>query len=261
MYTPKSKEEADFLAAYDPNKYQNPAVAVDTALYGYDKIEKRLKTLLIKRGGFPYKGCLAFPGGFVNIDEHIHAAAARELEEETGISGAYSELYYTLGAPDRDPRYRVITPEYLSLVDLAKVHPQAADDAAFAGWYMLKNFSVEIVRGPGCTDENFTLILSGEEEITVRAERVTEYGEAVHRKFRVTQDGGMAFDHAKVAVLSLLRLQEGLKYGDIAYNVFPEGTGLDRLTELYSAAFLAGEDLKSNPTLIKRDGENYTFQR
>ena len=85
MYTPSSPEEREFLARYNPNKYKKPSVAVDTALYGYDPEEKKLKALLIRRGGFPYRGCWAFPGGFLNMEEHIHAAAARELQEETGI--------------------------------------------------------------------------------------------------------------------------------------------------------------------------------
>ena len=48
-------------------KYPHPAVTTDCVVFGYDGL--RLNVLLIERGGEPYKGCWAFPGGFLNIDE------------------------------------------------------------------------------------------------------------------------------------------------------------------------------------------------
>ena len=40
------------------------------------------KVLLIERGDEPFKGCWAFPGGFMNMDETTEQCAIRELEEE-----------------------------------------------------------------------------------------------------------------------------------------------------------------------------------
>lgn len=68
-YKPSGKDEETFLKNYDAGKYQNPAVAADTALFAADG--KNIKLLLIKRGGYPYKGCWALPGGFVNIDRYF----------------------------------------------------------------------------------------------------------------------------------------------------------------------------------------------
>ena len=62
--------------------YPRPAVTTDCVIFGYDG--KELKVLLIERGIEPFKGCWAFPGGFLNMDEDALAGARRELEEETG---------------------------------------------------------------------------------------------------------------------------------------------------------------------------------
>ena len=67
-YVPKTSEEAAYIAAYDPTKnYPNPAVTVDLAVYAFDENARAMKLLLIRRGGFPYKGDMALPGGFLNM--------------------------------------------------------------------------------------------------------------------------------------------------------------------------------------------------
>ena len=69
-YVAKTKEEADYISNYDPTKYYpNPAVTVDLAVYAFDDTKNTLKLLLIERGGFPYKGDMAIPGGFLDIGE------------------------------------------------------------------------------------------------------------------------------------------------------------------------------------------------
>ena len=259
MYTPSSPEEREFLAGYNPNKYKKPSVAVDTALYGYDPKEKKLKALLIRRGGFPYRGCWAFPGGFLNMEEHIHAAAARELQEETGISDVYADLYYVMGAPDRDPRDRVITPQYLSLVNLAAVSPRAGDDAAEAGWFALNGFAKKAARGERSVREEYEICLEGPERLELRVAQESHYAKTVQRRMEILESGDMAFDHAEVALRSLLHLRQELRYGDIAYNVFPEGATLAELQGLYEAAFLSPGDVEGNPLLQKQKDGRLTY--
>ncbi|HZR45483.1 MAG TPA: NUDIX hydrolase, partial [Candidatus Manganitrophaceae bacterium] len=92
-----------------PYTYAYPHLAVTTDIVVFTIRERRLKLLLIKRGGAPYKGKWALPGGFVEPEEDLEQSAMRELEEETGVSGVYLEQLYTFGKPRRDPRERVIT--------------------------------------------------------------------------------------------------------------------------------------------------------
>ena len=114
-------------------KYPHPSVTTDCVIFGFDGT--RLNVLLIERGNDPYKGCWAFPGGFLNMDESALEGAKRELYEETGLSDAYIHQFHAFSAPDRDPRERVISIAYFALVRLTDV--KAGDDAAKAQWFPL----------------------------------------------------------------------------------------------------------------------------
>lgn len=116
-------------------EYPRPAVTADCVVVTK---EAEPKVLFIQRGNEPYKGCWAFPGGFMNMDETTEQCAIRELEEETGLKidevkqiGAYSRV-------DRDPRGRTITVAYLAFVD-SPVEVKGQDDAAKAEWFALSN--------------------------------------------------------------------------------------------------------------------------
>ena len=111
--------------------YPRPAVTTDCVIFGYDG--KELKVLLIERGIEPFKGCWAFPGGFLNMDEDALAGARRELKEETGLEDAFIEQFHTFSEPGRDPRGRVITIAHYALVTIQEV--EGGDDAAQARWF------------------------------------------------------------------------------------------------------------------------------
>ena len=113
-------------------KYPHPAVTTDCVIFGYD-IKEGLSVLLVERGGEPFKGCLAFPGGFMKIDEDAETGALRELKEETGLETGQVEQFGCFTDVNRDPRERVITIAFMSLVKKTEVH--GGDDAAAASWY------------------------------------------------------------------------------------------------------------------------------
>jgi 8-oxo-dGTP diphosphatase len=94
--------------------------------------------LLIERGWPPYEGCWALPGGHVDAGETSLAAAARELEEETGIIVPAANLRQVgaFDAPGRDPRGRYVSVAYTATLR-APITPEAGDDATAARWWPL----------------------------------------------------------------------------------------------------------------------------
>lgn len=103
-----------FLADYDASRYPHPSLTVDVALLTVGG--GRLRALLQRRDRPPQRGRWALPGGFVGFDEGLERAAARVLRDRTGLEGVFLEQLYTFGAPDRDPRTRVVTVAYVALV-------------------------------------------------------------------------------------------------------------------------------------------------
>ena len=134
-------------------KYPRPAVTADCIVITR---EAEPKVLLIERGDEPFKGCWAFPGGFMNMDETTEQCAIRELEEETGLLisdmhqiGAYSKV-------DRDPRGRTVTVAYLAIID-EPVAVTGQDDAAKAEWWPLSDL-------PHLAFDHYDIISYGQEE-------------------------------------------------------------------------------------------------
>ena len=114
-------------------KYPRPAVTADCIVIAK---EEEPKVLLIQRANDPFKGCWAFPGGFMDMDETTEQCAIREIKEETGLDvtdikqiGCYSKV-------DRDPRGRTLTVAYLAIID-KPVEVTGLDDAAKAEWFPL----------------------------------------------------------------------------------------------------------------------------
>jgi 8-oxo-dGTP diphosphatase len=112
-------------------KYPRPAVTADCVVVTR---EKEPQVLLIQRGNPPFKGCWAFPGGFMNMDETTEQCAIRELQEETGLVLKECHQIGTYSGVTRDPRGRTITTAFLFIVN-APAEVKGQDDATNAQWF------------------------------------------------------------------------------------------------------------------------------
>ena len=122
-------------------EYPRPAASVDVVVSRIIDGDEHI--LLIQRKHEPFQGSWALPGGFIEMDETLEQAAARELKEETCLDAVAICQIGTFSAVDRDPRSRVISTAFDVTVDAAQT-PVAADDAADWQWKSLKSLDCEI---------------------------------------------------------------------------------------------------------------------
>lgn len=262
--------EKEFLASYDPGDYVRPSVAADMVIFtvrdmpenNYRKLsEKELHVLLIQRGGHPYLGKWALPGGFVRPEETIGEAARRELLEETGVSSGYLEQLYTFSTPGRDPRTWVISCAYMALVDSTALQLRAGDDASDAGWFQLSYSLLEETRSVSPQDSSckrrYEMTLT-KGEIVLSAV-VTEATGRNNLEFEIIENDGLAFDHAKIIACAIQRLRNKVEYTDLALNLMPEKFTLTELQQVYEV--ILGKPLlkaafrRKIKDLVKETGE------
>ncbi|MFG2303805.1 NUDIX domain-containing protein [Actinacidiphila glaucinigra] len=183
------------MAPYDPSAFPPFAVTVDLVVLTVRS--HALCALAVRRGEPPYQGRWALPGGFVRGDEDLSGAAARELEEETGLragSGVHLEQLATYGDPRRDPRMRVVSVAHLVLApDLPA--PRAGGDARSARWA------------------------------------------PVEELLRNSEEGALAFDHARILADGVERARSKLEYSALATAFCPPEFTVGELRRVYEAVW------------------------
>ncbi len=114
-------------------KYKHAVIATDVAIFTVQGNE--LKVLLIKMKKEPFTGMWALPGGIIKVDESVDDAAARILEEKTGVTKIYLEQLATFGKVDRDPFGRVVSVAYFALVPSATRDLKTTQEYEGVDWF------------------------------------------------------------------------------------------------------------------------------
>lgn len=113
--------------------FEKPIIAVDLLVFTI--ADDRLKIVLVERAEEPFKGSLSLPGVFVRRGETLDDAAQRGISEEAGLKEIYFEQLYTWGQLDRDPRERIISVSYLSLVHYERMRLGSGERVSSAALY------------------------------------------------------------------------------------------------------------------------------
>ena len=207
MNEPRDKKgltEAEFLAAYDPSKWERPSVAVDMFCY----CRENRSLLMVKRGGHPFIGKWALPGGFLEPDETAEQAVRRELAEETGVNADAIIQLRTFSDPHRDPRTRIVTVAYIAVLDRLP-DARAGDDAADAKWFALERNVTERTDDGRNVTERGMITLRGEETLEISFETVTQKGRLTSDPvMKVKQSERIAGDHGTIIAYAAARLQQ-----------------------------------------------------
>lgn len=174
----------EFLANYDASLYKHPSVAVDCVVRRDNEI------LLVRRGGHPYKGRLALPGGFIEEGESAEQAVKRELKEETGLSVKNLRQFGFASTPNRDPRDWNISLVFTA--EWSEGKPKGGDDALEADFYPVRL--------------NGDFLYIGEESVELGIV-LNECGELDFDGTKILKDKILAFDHAKIIAATLIKEQ------------------------------------------------------
>ncbi|MGN1164918.1 MAG: NUDIX domain-containing protein [Lachnospiraceae bacterium] len=205
----------EFLDDYDSHKYETPSCTTDAAVFSYrgDKCKSvtGIKILLVKRSNHPSIGFWALPGGFADMREDLSETARRELSEETGVENLPMEQFAVYGDYDRDPRTRVITTAYLSLVNEKDVSVKAGDDAADAVWCEVSVECEKVEWNNEWTKNTYFLKIKNEDcglDTTAVVEEKVREDLIREKKFSVIDPGMIACDHAAIIVQAYNILKE-----------------------------------------------------
>ena len=224
--------EEEFLKDYDSSKFEKLSMTVDILVFSvsseqvdnYRKTDKKkMSILLAKRDNYPFKDKWCLPGGFVDYNEELDEAPKRILKDETNLDNIYLEQLYTFGGVNRDPRMRVISTSYMSLIDKNRLDTNISKNTSWFDiiMYEEKNNIVYITLSNGVEDISFSIKKTLKEKTTDRY------------SFEIIKNNNIAFDHPLVILAGLERLKNKLEYTDIVFNMMPELFTLGDLQQVY----------------------------
>ena len=227
------KNEKEFLSDYNSNVFEKLSMTTDILLVSVSSIKqnnyrkkskKMMSILLVKRENYPYKNMWCLPGGFLDPkNETLEDCAQKVLKKETNLSDVYIEQLFTFDSLNRDPRMRVVSTSYISLVDKNQL---SGDINKNACWFDVsfideKDNIVDIVLDNGVEEIKFSIKKTLKEKTTDRY------------KFEVVSNEKLAFDHPLVILSGIERLKNKISYTDIVFNMMPEYFTLGELQQVY----------------------------
>lgn len=178
-----------------------PSVSVDCVIFGFHGNELKVLLLQMKQAGQ-----YGLPGGFILKAETADAAAARILQERTGVNNIFLQQFYTFGAPQRSDKkfhlaamktqgiavdktnwllQRFVSIGYYALVDFKEVIPTHDENSVDCGWYNL------------------------------------------------SAGTNLMMDHAEILQKALSTLQQQINHQPIGYNLLPQKFTMPELQKLY----------------------------
>ena len=222
--------EETYLKNYDISKYERPSVAADMVVYTVRDNKpdnpkkspvKKLSMMLIKRGEHPFKEMWALPGGFLKMDETIEQCAFRELSEETGLKELYLRQFRTYSDVKRDPRGRIISCAYFSLINNSDELVRASSDAVDAAW-----FDVTVTE----SDAGFLYSLSNNEDVLLEVKVSEKNDEVVIEEC----NGSLAFDHVRIITDAIYFIRSGFDNAEYIFMLLPEKFSIPQMQSVYA---------------------------
>jgi len=225
------KTEEEFLKNYDSTNFEKISLTTDVLVLSvsdeektnYRKTNKKyMSVLMVKREDFPFKDKWCLPGGFLDINENIEDCPKRILERETNLKNIFLEQLYTFGSVDRDPRMRIVSTSYMSLVDKNRLNDKLSNNAS---WFNITLFE---------EDDIIDIVLDNNKEVlNFKVKKIINDITNQSYKYKIIKNDSIAFDHCLVLLVGIDRLKNKIEYTDIVFNMMPEYFALGELQQVY----------------------------
>lgn len=245
-----SQEEQLFIEDYKQTKkdtYDKPSVTADIVLFtvaetpsivARKRAKLNLQVLLVQRDTNPFKGYWSLAGSFMQTTERLDTTVKRSLYTEVGLTDIYAEQLYTFSEVERDPRMRVLSTAYMSLVNKKNTKIGVNNSQLDSSWFTLKleSLSKMVSEDNTISIERLELTLYSEER-NIMLKSILQLSKE-HRGMNVQEtlevlESDLAFDHAEIIVYALQRLRNKLSYTTLAFNLLEEEFTLPKLQDVY----------------------------
>lgn len=225
--------ETEFLQTYNPNEFDRPSLSVDALIFSVDtklqtrnyrKLdEQKLTVLLVKRNEHPFFDKWSLPGGFVGMKESIDFAARRIIKNKTGLDDIYLQQLYTFGEPERDPRMRIISSSYLSLLDRSEFEIKPSPFVGGSAWFEISSINEKELL---LTHEDETILIPFEK-------KEVRNGKIISTQYMASKENALAFDHGAIILKGLMEVRDKIESTDIIFNLMPEEFTLTQLQQIF----------------------------
>jgi ADP-ribose pyrophosphatase YjhB (NUDIX family) len=200
------EEVVDFV--YNGHQRYLPHLSIDCVVFGYH--DQQLKILLIRYHGQEH---WSLPGGYVERQEGLTAAAHRILTEKTQLANLYLQQFYVFGD----------SPTRLNRIEIQENHNKAYAKADVAideqHWLSKRTLSVGYYA------------LVDYHEVTITPEfLVVDYAWV-----DINEVPPLNYDHNEIIDKALLTLRSQLYQQSVGYNLLPEKFTLSEIHALYEA--------------------------
>lgn len=183
--------------------------------------KKKLSILLVKRTKEPYKNKWCLPGGFVFDGETSLIGSKRILKKETNLENFYLEQLKTFDNVDRDPRGRIISTAYISLVDKKMIKQVLLPET---GW-----FTIDTI----VNDNNVKIILTKDSEIlNINLSKNIINAKSRQYEYKLISSD-IAFDHGLIINDGINDLRKKANDTDIIFNMMPDKFTIGELKQVY----------------------------
>lgn len=214
---------------------------------------KHLSILLVKRNHEPFNNAWCIPGGFVNDNEISSNAANRVLKKETNLTKVYLNHLDVFDSIDRDPRGRIISNAYMSLVDKEKITDNLNENS--------KWFNIDINE----KDSTIEIMLTNNKEIlNIKLKKIQKYKTTKEYTYEIISSE-IAFDHGLIIGEGIEELKNKVENTDIVFNLMPYLFTIGELKQVYelllnkplvNSAFrrVIANKIEATDTIIKKGG-------